>query len=1071
MAFLSEDSIEEIFLDKLRTLGYTTLRADEIGPDADEPRRERETHAETLLLPRLRAAVDRLNPDFPAQARQDAIRQVVQTGLPSLTEENRRLHKMMIEGVGVEYRDENDIVRGGQVRLLDFDNPQDNDLLALQQFTVIMGKHHRRADVVVFVNGLPLAVVELKQPGLEDWLDDAWNQLQTYKAEIPDLFRTNAFLMVSNGVHARIGSLTASQKRFMPWRTTDGETIAPKGEVEMEVLTEGVFAPGRLLDLLGNFIVFARESGQNKILAGYHQYHAVNRALGSTIRAIRKAQEQEEPENVGESPKKYDLPDVKTQAEGDKRVGVIWHTQGSGKSLLMAFYAGKLIKSREMRNPTLVVLTDRNDLDEQLFQTFSDCHDLLNQIPEKAEDREDLKAKLSRASGGVIFTTLQKFGETKEPLTGRGNVVVIADEAHRSQYGFRAKLNKKTGEVSYGFAKYMRDALPNASFIGFTGTPIERDDVNTPMVFGNYIDIYDISRAVEDEITVPIYYESRLARLQLDENERPNIDAEVAELTEDEAADEQERLKRKWASVEALVGSENRLRIVAKDIVEHLERRLEVLDGKAMAVCMSRRICVELYKQIVRLRPDWHSDNDNKGVVKVVMTGSASDALEWQQHIRNNRGRQLMAGRARDPDDPLRLVLVRDMWLTGFDAPCMHTLYVDKPMHGYSLMQAIARVNRVFRNKEAGLVVDYIGVAQDLQNALGQYTQRDQEHTGIDQRQVLQALQECYEVVRGIFHSFGDYMTGLQGDAPSRLRLLARAVEWVLASQRAAAEKETTAEGQKRAHRRYQDAVLALSKAFALAAAFDEAQQIREEVAFFQTVREVLIGRSDNKDGGARDPDREMAIRQLVSRSVISTEIVDILKAAGLQSQEISILSDEFLQEIKEMKHKNLALDALRRLLAGQIRSRSKVNVVESRAFSERLKDAMARYHANAINTVEALQELIDLAKEVRDAQQRGEEEGLSEEEVAFYDALAENDSAVEVMGNKQLLVIAHKLVEAMRKNISVDWAQREAARAQMRLLVKNILREYGYPPDLQDAAVRTVLQQAEVVAAAWLDA
>ena len=1061
MTFLPEDGVEEVLLEQLCALGYVACHADDVGPDADEHKRERETHTETLLLPRLRAAVDRLNPDLPAEARRDAVRQVTRTGLPSLLEENRRLHQFMVDGVGVEYRDEDGKVRGARARLLDFDNPRSNDLLALRQFTVISGQRRRRADVVVFVNGLPLAVVELKRPGLDDWFGAAYNQLQTYKDQVPDLFRANAFLVISDGVHARVGSLTAPRERFMSWRTTDGEDVAPKGEAELGVLTEGVFAPERLLDLLANFIVFAKEG--NKILAGYHQYHAVNRALKSTIRASRGM------DDVRDDPSKYGLPGVSEQDEGDRRAGVIWHTQGSGKSLLMVFYAGKLIRSPEMRNPTLVVLTDRNDLDEQLFNTFSGCADLLRQIPERAESREDLKARLSRASGGVVFTTLQKFGETEAPLTERGNVVVIADEAHRSQYGLRARVGQESGKVSYGLAKYMRDALPNASFIGFTGTPIEREDKNTPGVFGNYIDIYDISRAVEDEATVPIYYESRLARIELDETERRRLDAEVAALTEDEEAREQERLKGRWASVERLVGSEQRLAMVARDMVEHLERRLEALDGKAMAVCMSRRVCVDLYEQIVRLRPDWHSDDDNDGVVKVVMTGSASDEAGWQRHIRSSGGRELMARRARDPDDPLRLVLVRDMWLTGFDAPCMHTLYVDKPMHGYSLMQAIARVNRVFRDKEAGLVVDYIGVAQDLKKALGQYTDRDQERTGIDQELALQVLQERYEVVRGIFHGFGDYMAELRGDAAARLRLLARAVDWVLASQREAAEKAETEEERKRAHRRYQDAVLALSKAFALAAAFDEAQKIREEVAFFQTVREVLVKRLDEEEGGAkRDADREMAIRQLVSRAVISTGIVDILEAAGLQTQEISILSDEFLQEIQEMEHKNLALEALRRLLDGQIRSRGKVNMVESRAFSERLKDAMARYHSNAISTVEALQELIALAKEVREAQRRGEEQGLSEEEIAFYDALVENESAVKEMSNKELLVIAHELVESLRKNVSVDWAKRESARAEMRLLVKRILRKYRYPPDLQDAAVRTVLQQAELIAATW---
>ena len=1067
MAFISEDSLEQLLMEQLRGLGYAAMHAHEVGPDAPDP--QRHSHSEAILLPRLRAAVQRLNPELPKQARQDAIDQVMHAALPSLTEENRRLHRMMVEGVGVEYRDRDGNVQGGLVQLLDFANPQDNDLLALRQFTVVAGRRHRRrADLVVFVNGLPLAVVELKRPGLEDWLEKGHIGLQTYKAEVPQLFRTNAMLVVSDGVHARIGSLTAQQERFMPWRTTDGDGIAPKGEAELEVLVEGVFAPQRLMDLLANFTVFAGDGGHNKILAGYHQYHAVNRALESTIRASREIQGQARPECAREDPAQYGMPGVEQQPEGDRRAGVIWHTQGSGKSLLMAFYAGKLIKSRAMRNPTLVVLTDRNDLDEQLFTTFCGCSDLLRQTPERAESRDDLKKRLARKSGGVVFTTLQKFGEPQGPLTERNNVVVIADEAHRSQYGFKARLDKKSGRLSYGLARYMRDSLPGASFIGFTGTPIERDDVSTPRVFGNYIDIYDISRAVEDEATVPIYYESRLARLQLDDGEQKNIDTEVAALTGHYPDDEQERLKRKWASVKALVGSERRLAMVARDMVEHLERRLELLDGKAMAVCMSRHICVALHDKIVQLRPHWHDDDDDRGAVKVVMTGQASDAPGWQQHIRTSRGRERMAQRARDPDDPLRLVLVCDMWLTGFDAPCMHTLYVDKPMHGYSLMQAIARVNRVFRDKQAGLVVDYIGVAQDLKNALGHYTGRDQKHTGIDQNLALQALQERYEVVRAIFHGFGDYMTELQGDSAARLRLLARAAEWVLAAQRKAAEQQQSEDGKKRAHRRYQDEVLALSRAFALAAAFDEAQQLRDEVAFFQAVRELLVGQRKKGGGDTGRREHERAIQQLISRAVVSTEIVDILAAAGLQTRNIAILSDEFLQEMQHLKYKNLALEVLRRLLAGQIRSRSRVNVVETRDFSERLQAAMARYHSNAISTVEALQQLIELAREVRQAAERGEKQGLSDEELAFYDALADNRSAVEKMGDKKLLLIAHELVEQLRKNHNLDWARRESARAKMRLLVKRILDKYGYPPDLQDAAVQTVLQQAEAQAASW---
>jgi type I restriction enzyme R subunit len=735
-----------------------------------------------------------------------------------------------------------------------------------------------------------------------------------------------------------------------------------------------------------------------------------------------------------------------------------------------------------MENPTLVVITDRNDLDDQLFGTFSMCRELLRQTPQQAEDRDDLRRLLDRPSGGVIFTTIQKFtpeqGRTDYPLlTDRRNVVVIADEAHRSQYGFNARIERKTGNLAYGFAKYLRDALPHASFIGFTGTPIEKEDVNTKAVFGNYIDVYDISRAVEDGATVPIYYESRLARIELDEDEKPRIDAEVAELTEDEAESEQERLKRKWASVEALVGADKRLALIAEDLVRHFEARVVALDGKAMIVCMSRRICVALYEAIVKLRPSWHSDDDEAGVIKVVMTGQASDPSSWQPHIgrRPKARRELLAKRAKDPNDPMKLVIVRDMWLTGFDAPCMHTMYIDKPMRGHGLMQAIARVNRVFRDKPAGLVVDYIGIAQHLKNALGQYSQPDQEQTGINEAEAVAVLLEKYEIVRDMFRpetSGGfQYHRALAADATpqQRLGIMAGAIEWVLAMQQQEAARETSEEGKKRAHRRYGDAVLALSKAFALAAASDAARDIREEVGFFQAIRAALV--KSTTTGGRTPAERELAIQQIVSRAVVSTEIVDIMQAAGIESPDISILSDDFLAEIRETEKKNLALEALRRLINSEVRSQGTRNVVQSRAFTERLEAAIARYHMNAITTVQVLEELIQLAKDIRAARERGEETGLTDEEIAFYDALAENQSARDVMGEPTLRVIAHELLMSLKGNISVDWMHREAARARMRVLVKRILRKYGYPPDLQDAAVQTVLQQAEALSAEWASA
>lgn len=1068
MAFLSEAHLESALLEQLSALGYACASDDVIGPDGKRP--ERGAYDEVVLAGRLREAVARLNPGVPLEGQAEAVRRLTQADLPNLLEENRRIHRLLTEGVDVEYYGDDGVLTAGKVRLLDFENAADNDWLAVQQFVVVAGQTKRRPDVVIFVNGLPLAVIELKAPGGENaTLVGAFNQLQTYKQQIPALFRTNALLVTSDGLLARVGSLSADLERFMPWRTTDGTCVQPKGTPEMETLIEGIFEQQRFLDLLRHFTVFGeKSSGLVKIIAGYHQFHAVKKAVASTLRAS----ERQVLPIVAEEPAGYGLRSIREQPPGDHKAGVIWHTQGSGKSLLMAFYAGLLVAEPRMANPTLVVLTDRNDLDDQLFATFSMCKDLIRQTPVQAQDREDLRRLLDRASGGVIFTTLQKFSPSAKELeypelTRRSNVVVIADEAHRSQYGFRAKVDTQTGEIGYGFAKHMRDALPNASFIGFTGTPIEATDVNTPAVFGHYIDVYDISRAVEDGATVPIYYESRLARIELDEDEKPLIDAEIEALLEDEDEPAAERVKQKWSTVETLVGSKKRLALVAADLVEHFENRLAALDGKGMIVCMSRRICVDLYEQIIKLRPDWHSTDDNAGNIKIVMTGAASDPPEWQHYIGNKARRDLLAKRARDPEDPLRLVVVRDMWLTGFDAPSMHTMYIDKPMRGHGLMQAIARVNRVFRDKPAGLIVDYIGIAQNLKAALAQYSKPDQNKTGVDAAESVALMLEKLEIVRAMFHGF-DYKGGLVGTPAERLAMMAGAVEWILEKQQQWAAAEATPDGKKQARRRFADGVLVLSKAYALASSSDEARVVREEVGFFQAIRAALVKSAAGT--GTTRRDRELAIQQIVSRAVVSTEIVDILAAAGIQTPDISILSDEFLQEVQQMEKKNLALEALRKLLNDSLRSRTRTNVVETRAFTRRLEDAIARYHANAITTAEVLQELIDLAKDLQAARRRGEEQGLSADEIAFYDALAENHSAVEVMGNDSLKVIAHELLVSLRENVSVDWAHRDSARARLRVLVKRILRKYGYPPDLQDSAIQTVLLQAETLSAAWVE-
>lgn len=1038
----SENIVEDAAISLFEDLGYAYAPASQIAPDGSAP--ERSAYVDVILLARLTAAVERLNPTIPAEARAEAIKQLSITETPSLIEENRRIHRLLTEGVDVEFVVGDGEIKGDKVWLIDFDHADNNDWLVTNQFTVVEGRHKRRPDIMVLVNGLPLSIIELKNAGAEKAdISAAFNQLQTYKAQIPALFRTNAVLIASDGVLARIGSLTADEERFMPWRTVTGADgdFTPHGPREMETLLRGVFERARFLALLRDFIVFGdRGDGPFKIIAGYHQFHGATKALASTIEAARP--------------------------DGDRKIGVIWHTQGSGKSLLMAFFGGLVVRSKALENPTLVVLTDRNDLDDQLFGTFSLCRDLIRQKPEQAESRDDLRRLLNRASGGVIFTTVQKFspeaGEESFPaLTDRRNVIVMADEAHRSQYGFDAKLDKVTGQRRYGYAHYIRQGLPNASFIGFTGTPIEAEDVNTPAIFGEYIDIYDISRAVEDGATVPIFYESRLARIELDDEIKQDIDAKIEAMLEDDTMSEQEKQKAEWTTVERLVGSDKRLAEVAADLVEHLEARIAAMNGKAMAVCMSRHICVDLYDDIIALRPEWHSDDDDKGAIKIVMTGSASDPLGWQPHIGNKKRRDDLAKRARNPDDPLKLVLVRDMWLTGFDAPCMHTMYIDKPMRGHGLMQAIARVNRVFKDKPGGLIVDYIGIAQNLKKALGQYTASDQDKTGIDEEEAVAVLMEHYEIVRGMFHGH-DFSLGITGQPHQRLAALADAIDWILQWQHEQAAKVEGDENKKKAHRRYQDAVLALSKAYALASASDEARAIRDEVGFFQAVRAALA--KTTATGKLSDRAKSFAVEQLLNDAVASAEIVDILKAAGIKSPDLSILSDEFLAEIQQMEKKNLALEALKKLLNGEIKSRTAANVVETKSFLRRLEEAVVRYHANAISTVEMIQELIALAKDIKASAARGDEHGLTAEELAFYDALAENESAVEAMGIEQLRVIAHELVEQMKGSITVDWHQKSSARARMRILVKRILKKYGYPPDLEQEAVQTVLAQAEAL-------
>lgn len=1058
MSFLSENEIEDWACEILRECGYTVTTGPEISPGGAHP--ERASLSDVLLTNRLRAAIDRLNPHLSQAARDEALLALRREDTPDVVDENRRLHSYLVDGVPVDVVREDGTQSGDRARLLDFEHPERNDFLAVRQFVVEKNEANRRPDIVLFVNGLPLGVIELKSPSSEHaTLDSAWNQFQTYRSFIPSLFRFNEVLVISDGTEARVGSLTADRERFMPWRTIDDEDLVAKNHQEMETVLRGVLTPRWLLALVRDFVLFTEKDGSPiKILAAYHQFHACRKAVTQTVRA--------------------------TAQGGDRKAGVIWHTQGSGKSLLMTFYAGVIARHPEMENPTIIVLTDRNDLDDQLFATFSGAQALLRQTPEQADSRDDLRKLLRRASGGVIFTTLQKFqpegDEENVPLlTDRRNIVVMADEAHRSQYGLDAKFNRETGKVSYGFAKHLRDALPNASFIGFTGTPIETADANTRGIFGDYIDIYDIAQAVEDGATVPIYYESRLVRIELDEDVKGELDDELADIVEGLSESEEHKLSQKYSRVEALVGAEPRLRRIAQDLVQHFENRLEALDGKGMIVGMSRAICVALYDEIIRLRPDWHSDDDTEGVIKIVMTGSSSDPSSFQPHIgkRPKVRRELLAKRMKDNSDPLKLVIVRDMWLTGFDVPSMHTMYVDKPMRGHGLMQAIARVNRVFKGKPGGLVVDYIGLAQNLKAALGEYSAGDREQVGIDEAEAIRALQERYEIVRAMFNpeqaSGFDYRPALlPGTSPKvKLSIMAGALDHILGEQQKEATRATSDEARKAAQKRFPDAVKALSVAFALASASEQAAALRDEVGFFEAVRAALVKQSGDDSDRVSPQERELAIKQLVSRAVVSTDIIDIMEAAGIGRPDISILSDGFLQEVREMPQRNLAIEALRKLLEGQIRSRSRSNLTEAEAFSARLEQAVGRYHSNALTSVQILDELIRLAQEMAAARARGEELGLTPEEVAFYDALARNESARDAMGDPGLRVIAAALVKTIRENATVDWNVMAPTRARMRTAVKRLLRKYGYPPDMQDEAVQNILRQAEEFAPLWASA
>ncbi|TWT59254.1 type I restriction endonuclease subunit R [Allorhodopirellula solitaria] len=1083
MTTINEDTVEQAALDWLVEVGFDVIHGSTIAPDGEDP--ERESFQNVVLEERLLAAIQRLNPHLPIEAVDEAMRKVLRPDLPTLIQNNRAFHQRLRDGVEIEYRRDDGSIAGDHAKLLD-DTVSANDFLAVNQFTVTEHGHNRRLDIVLFVNGLPLVIIELKNSADEQaTVDKAFAQLQTYQAELPTLFGYNELLVASDGTYARMGSLTAGREWFKPWRAIDSESPV-KGLSEIEVLIRGVFDPQRLIPLLRNFVVFEEDSDTgriSKVLAGYHQFHAAATAIESTVTASR--------------------------AEGSRQCGVVWHTQGSGKSFTMLFYAGLVISHPEMNNPTVIVLTDRNDLDDQLFGQFQRCHDLLRQTPVQADSVEHLRELLQVGSGGVIFTTVHKFAEKAgqfPELSDRSNVVVLADEAHRSQYGFQAKVDKESGKVSYGFARNIRDALPNASFIGFTGTPVELDDKNTRSVFGDYISVYDIQRAVEDKATVPIYYESRVIKLALTNESMQTIDEDFDCVTESAEDTTRERLKTKWAALEAMVGDEDRIRVLAADLVEHFDTRCESMPGKAMVVCMSRRICVDLYNEIAKLRPEWVGkpadeeppmvtlhrdtswqestnadapqvvaesglgvlttsknssqtdnatiddtvsvDEDDTGAVKVIMTGSASDPADWQQHIRTKRRRKELANRFKDPNSAFRIVIVRDMWLTGFDAPCLHTMYLDKPMQGHGLMQAIARVNRVFRDKPGGLVVDYLGIGDSLKAAMRTYTESGGKgKTTIDTTQAVAALRRQYEICSDMLHGF-DWSAWHQGKPTDMVSLPVAAQDFLL---------------EDNGKQRWLACVSGLSKAFALCPTEPYAIEIRDDVAFFQT---IATGFRKYESSGKSKSELDYAVRQLVGKAVVTTDdaAIDVFSAAGMDKPDLSILSDEFLEEVRRLPYKNVAVELLQKLLNDEIQARSPRNVVQARALSEMLGRTLNAYHNRAIGTQEVLDELFKVCHEVRARAARGEELGLNDDELAFYDALAENDSAMDALGNEKLKVIATELIIAVRKNVTIDWTLRESARAKIRVLIRRILRRHGYPPDMQASATKLVLEQAEAI-------
>lgn len=1065
MTKLLESDIEQMAIELLKAKRWEYLYGPDIAPDGETPMRA--AFDEVVLREKLERAVVRQNPAVKEEVRDEAIKTVLRIASPDTLANNEEFHRLLTEGVPVSvYQD--GMERGERVWLVDFEDPWNNEFTVVNQFTIIENGHNRRPDVLLFVNGLPLVVIELKNAADENaTIESAYRQIETYKQQIPSLFTYNELIIISDGLEARAGSLSAGFSRFTAWKSEDGEHIASPLMSQLEVLINGMLQKDTLLDLVRSFTVFEKQKTEDlktgittiktvKKIAAYHQYYAVNKAVESTLRATGI--------NLGgdkaaESPANFGFKTVKEQAVGDHRAGVVWHTQGSGKSLSMVFYTGKIVQC--LNNPTVVVITDRNDLDDQLFDTFAGSRQLLRQTPVQAESRDHLKSLLKVNSGGVIFTTIQKFqpetGNVYEQLTDRCNVIVIADEAHRTQYGFKAKTvdvrneaDEVIGsEIKYGFAKYLRDALPNATYLGFTGTPIESTDINTPAVFGNYIDVYDIAQAVEDGATVRIYYESRLAKVSLSDEGRKLV-AELDKELDTEAMDDVQKAKAKWTQLEALIGSPNRIRNIAADIVQHFEERQKVFEGKAMIVAMSRRIAAALYDEIIKIRPEWHSDDLSKGAIKVVMTSSASEGPEIAKHHTTKEQRHALAERMKDPTDELKLVIVRDMWLTGFDAPCLHTLYIDKPMQGHNLMQAIARVNRVYKDKPGGLVVDYLGIASDLKKALSFYSDSGGKGDPTQQQeQAVALMQEKLEVVEQMLHGL-DYQQYFAENTSGKLSWILKTEDFIL--------------GLEDGKKRFVNEVTALSKAFAIAIPNEQAIDVKEEVAFFQAVKARLC-KFNQSGNGRNDEEIETTIRQVIDQALVSEKVIDIFDAAGIKKPDISILSEEFLMELKGMEHQNIAMEVLRKLLEDEIKARSKYNVVESQSLMEMLDRSINRYHNKVITAAEVIEELIKLSKTIVEKDEDAQKMGLSTYEYAFYTAVANNESAKELMGKDKLRELAVVLTETIRKNASIDWTIKENVRAKMKVAVKRLLRRYGYPPDMQLLATETVLKQAEKIA------